>query len=267
MTASVIVRPARRRVGPLPGLVLALTLLVPAMAGNAESFFAMGLQAYAAEDYEKAIHLFEQATEAEPKVAKYYHWLGRASGRRAERVNFLRAPGLAKKARLAWERAVELDPADIDVFTDLLDYYLAAPGVLGGGEDKARAVAERLAKLSPAEGHRAQGQILAKRKDYAGAEKEYRAALELEPQKLGRLLPLASFLSERGRYAESDALFNRAAELAPGAPDLLFSRGKALLLSKRDPQKARQLLEVYLRSERKADDPPPSEVQALLKKL
>ncbi|HYM13058.1 MAG TPA: tetratricopeptide repeat protein [Bryobacterales bacterium] len=266
MTARATVRPARR-CGLLAGLVLALTLIPPALAGNAESFFAMGMQAYAAEDYEKAIHLFEQAAAAEPNVSKYYHWLGRAAGRRAERAHFLRAPGLAKKARAAWERAVEIDPADIGALSDLLEYYLQAPGFLGGGEDKARAVAERLAKLNAAEGHRAQAVILARRKDYAGAEKEYRAALDLEPQRPGRLLELASFLSERGRYSESDALFDRVAQLAPGTPGLLFQRGKALALSKRDPREARQLLEAYLRSNRQADDPPPSEVQALLKRL
>lgn len=265
MTARLTARPARRRSGLFPALVLALAL--PALAGNAESFFALGLQAYAAEDYDKASHLFEQAAAARPDVSKYYHWLGKASGRRAERAHFLRAPGLAKKARMAWEHAVEINPADMDALADLLEYYLAAPGILGGGEDKARGVAERLAKLSPAEGHHAQALILARRKDDAGAEKEYRAALELEPERLGRLLDLASFLSGRGRYSESDALFDRAAQLAPGAPGLLFHRGKALALSKRDPQKARELLEAYLRSGRQADDPPPSEVQALLRKL
>jgi len=133
--------------------------------------------------------------------------------------------------------------------------------------DKAPPLAERLAKISAPEGHRARALILAKKKDYEGAEREYRRALELEPDKVGRLLELAAFLAERGRHSEADTLFDRAARLAPDSPEYLFTRGKQLAVAKRHPQQARELLERYLKSPRKPDDPPRSEVEALLKKL
>lgn len=248
--------------------VLGLLFACAAHAGEAETLFSQGLQAYAAEEYERAVSLFEQATRQEPAVAKYHHWLGKAFGRRAEHVNPLRAWGLAKKTVSEFERAVELDGNNIEGLTDLLDYYLRAPGMVGGGDDKAAAIAARLAKLSPAEGRRAQALLLAKKKDYAGAESEYRQALELEPEKQGRLLDLASFLSERGRYADADEVFDRAAAMNPDSPDYLFARGRQLALAGRDPKQARELLERYSRSPRRQpDDPPPSEVQSLLKKL
>ena len=245
----------------------ALMLLLRADAQDAAALFSQGVQAYAAENYEGAIELFDKAVAARPNVSEYHHWIGKACGRRAERISRLRALGLARRVRSSFERAVELDGANIQALADLLDYYLEAPGIVGGGEDKARSIALRLARLNPAEGHRAQAAILATRKDYAGAERELRRALELEPAKLGRLLDLASFLSERGRHAEADQLFDRAAELDPGSPDLLFARGRQLALSRRDPRKARSLLEQYLRAARSPDDPPPSEVQALLRRL
>ncbi|MBI3696271.1 MAG: hypothetical protein HY238_15715 [Acidobacteria bacterium] len=244
-----------------------ILLVVPVFAEDAAELFSQGLQAYSAEKYEGAIQLFEGAAAAAPSVSRYEHWLGKAYWRRAERVIFIKAGGLAKKAKTAFERAVELDPENEGALTDLLDYYLSAPAILGGGEDKARGIAARLAKISAAEGHRAQALLLAKRKDYAGAEREYRQALELEPAKLGRLLDLASFLNERGRHAEADALFDQAAKRDSQSPEYLFARGQQLASSKRNPQRARELLEQYLRSPRGADDPPPSEVQALLRKL
>ena len=109
--------------------------------------------------------------------------------------------------------------------------------------------------------------LLAKRKDYAAAERELRKAVEMEPNKQGRLLDLAAFLTDRGRYDEADALYDRAAALNPESPDYLFSRGQQLAKSNRNPQQARQLLERYLKMPRQPDDPPPSEVLALLKKL
>lgn len=248
-------------------LLLLLLLAAAASGQDAGAWFSQGVGAYAAEDYERAMSLFEQAIKAQPEAARYHHWFGKAAGRRAERVIFFRAMGLAKKVREAFERAVELDPTNIPALADLLEFYLQAPGIVGGGEDKARGIAARLARLSPAEGHRAQALILAKRKDYAGAEKEFRRALELEPNKLGRLLELASFLDERGRHGEADTLFERAGQMQPDSPEYLFARGKRLALSRRNPELARDLLGRYMRSARSPDDPPASEVKELLKKI
>lgn len=246
---------------------LVLFLLLAAAPDDAEKLFQAGQKAYAAEDYEQAMELLEKAIEAGPKTARYHHWYGKASGRRAERVIFFRAIGLAKKVGSSFEKAVELDPKSIEALNDLLEFYLQAPGMVGGGSEKAPPLAERLAKLSPAEGHRAQALILNKKKDHEGAEREYRRALKLEPEKLGRILELASFLSGRERYDEADALYEKAAKMAPDSPEYLFSRGKQLVDSKRHPQQARELLNRYLQSSRKADDPPVSEVKDLLKKL
>jgi hypothetical protein len=78
---------------------------------------------------------------------------------------------------------------------------------------------------------------------------------------------MAAFLNERGNYAEADAVFERAEKMAPESSDYLFVRGQQLVNSKRDPERARELLKAYLRSGRKPDDPTPSEVENLLKKL
>jgi tetratricopeptide (TPR) repeat protein len=231
------------------------------------ALFSQGVQAYAVEDYEGAIRLLEQAIAAEPAVSEYYQWLGKAAGRRAERSNILKAPGLARKARLAFEKAVELDRTNVGALNDLLDYYLEAPSALGGGEEKASAIASRLGAIDAAEGSRADGLIAVKRRDYARAEAGFRRALDLQPRNTGRLLDLASFLARRGRHAEADALFCRAASADPNSPGLLFAWGKELGISGRDPQRARELLARYLQSERRPDDPPPSEVRNILKKF
>jgi tetratricopeptide (TPR) repeat protein len=246
---------------------LALLVLLAAPPEDTAQLFAAGQAAYANEEYEKAMSLFERALAADPKNSSYHLWYGRATGRRAERVIFFRAMGLAKKVGASFEKAVELDPRNVEALTDLLHFCLEAPGLVGGGSEKAPPIAERLAKINPAEGHRAQALILKKKKDWAGAEREYRRALELEPEKLGRVVELASFLAERGRQEEADALFERAAKMDPDSPEYLFARGRQLALAKRNPEEARRLLERYLKSKRRPDDPPRSEVEDLLRKL
>ena len=247
--------------------ILVLGLTLAARGQEAEALFDHGLKAYAGEDYPRAISLFEQAVKAAPRVARYLHWYGRALGRRAQQVIFFRAMSLAGKVRENFELAAQLEPGSREILNDLLEYYLEAPGIVGGGLDKAQTVAERLARISSAEGHRAQARILAKRKELPGAERELRRALELEPDQVGRLIDLASFLSRARRYAEADALYDKAAQMAPESPRYLFSRGEQLAREKRYPEQARHLLERYLRSARQPDDPPPSEVRELLKNL
>jgi len=248
-------------------LLLVALLAASADAREAEVLFAEGVQAYAAEDYQRAMELFEQAAGQQPTVSRYHHWFGKACGRRAQRVFFTRAIGLAKKVRASFERAVELDGSNVQALADLSEYYLEAPRFLGGGEEKARSVAGRLSKLSPAEGHRVEATILANRKDYAGAERAYRQSLELEPASIRRRIDLALFLAERGGHAEASEMLEQTAALAPDSPEVLFARGKQLALSKKDPALARRLLQQYLRAPRNPDHPPPSEVHALLRKL
>jgi len=250
----------------LAGLLLPILALADAPK-NAEGLFSQGREAYQAENYQRAMDLFAEAARLEPGSSRYHHWLGKATGRRAERASFLTAPRLAGKARTAFERAVQLDGSNTAALADLFEYYLEAPGVLGGGEDKARAMASRLGALSPAEGHRAQAAVRIKKKDWVGAEAELRRALELDHENRNRLLDLASFLTDRGRYQEADTLLDRAAEAAPNVPEVVFARARRLVAAGAEPARARQLLEQYLRSERQPDDPPRSEAEALLKKI
>jgi cytochrome c-type biogenesis protein CcmH/NrfG len=80
-------------------------------------------------------------------------WLGRAWGRLAE-SNKLLAFGRARKAKNAFEKAVQLDPKNVDAMSDLFEYYFEAPGVVGGGLDKAEAVAKMIVALEPEHGQR-----------------------------------------------------------------------------------------------------------------
>ncbi len=67
---------------------------------------------------------------------------------------------MAPKLRDAFEKTVQLDPNNLDARESLLQFYLQAPSVVGGGKDKAQAQAREIAKRDPARGHLAQAQHL-----------------------------------------------------------------------------------------------------------
>jgi Flp pilus assembly protein TadD len=218
-------------------------------------------------EYKRASEALEKAVAMDPNNARLVYWLGKAYGRRAETANMFAAPGLASKARQMFEKSVALDPSDKDALGDLLDYYLEAPGFLGGGMHKAEALAETILKQDQAEGHYAEGVVADKKKEYDAAEQQFRRAAELAPRQVGRVLVLARYLANHGRVKESDALFEQAARMAPNNPKVMFDRAVTYIHEKRDLDVARKLLERYLQSPLTPDDPPRERAEALLEKL
>ena len=226
-----------------------------------------GKSAFMLGDFKKSTELLERASTIDSGKSEYFHWLGKALGRRAETASFLTAPTLAVECRKAFERAVQLNPSNVEALNDLFEYYLEAPGFLGGGLDKAEALAKRIAPLNTAEHHFALAKLAEKRKDTKTAEQEYRKPVQADPGEAGRLIDLARFLARHGRLPESDRLFQDAQRLAPGAANVLFARASVLVETKRDPREARRLLELYLKTPLTPDDPPRDEARKMLAKL
>jgi Flp pilus assembly protein TadD len=218
-------------------------------------------------EYKKAGEAFEKAVAMDPNNPKLLHWLGRTYGRRAETANPFSAPGFASKTRQMFEKSVELDPTDKDAVGDLLDFYLEAPGFLGGGVHKAESLAQMILQKDQAEGHYAQGLVADKKKEYDTAELQFRRAAELAPRQVGRILVLARYLANHDRVKESDLLFEQAARMAPNNPRVMFERATSYIKEKRDLDTARKLLQQYIKAPLTPDDPPRERAEAMLKKL
>ncbi len=244
----------------------ALDLLEDSPSRDAAALLLAAKCHYMAGEFKKASDTLEGAVRLKPGDSVLHMWLGRAYGRRAETSSFLTAPGLASKARGEFERAVALNPVNKEAVSDLFEYYTEAPGFLGGGTDKALALAEKHREADAGEYHYRLAQLARKRKDFDAAEDHLRKALEAEPRGLGRHIDLAAFLSRQGRHAESDALFQRAAEMEPDSPRLMFARARAFVEAKRNLDLARVLLERYLKAPLTPDDPPRAEAEALLRR-
>jgi tetratricopeptide (TPR) repeat protein len=231
------------------------------------SSFLAARDYYMLGDFKKSVEYLQKATSAQPNNSEYWDWLGRAYGRRAETSNPLSAPGYATKARAAFERSVELNDKNRDALSDLFDYYLEAPGFLGGGYDKATTVVEKTARIDPSEAYFQQAKLAQKRKEYESAEVHFRKAVESGPREIGHLLSLARFLAMQGRVRESDAVFQQAQQTAPNEPTVWFARADVLIQGKRNLDEARNLLQKYVSAPITVDDPPKTEALRLLKQV
>jgi Flp pilus assembly protein TadD len=226
---------------------------------SGKNYFMLG-------EYKRAIEIFDKALALAPANSECELWLGRAWGRRAETGGWLTAGFNASKARQAFERAVALDPQNREAKNDLFDFYLNAPGFLGGGLEKAEAIAKSIATERPPESEFELAQLADRRKDYASAEAHLRRAMELAPSEAGRIVDLARYVAKRGRLAESDALFDKARKLAPNKPTVAFAEARVDIENQRNLERARGLLQGYLHASLTPDDPPRQEAEKLLRR-
>jgi tetratricopeptide (TPR) repeat protein len=218
-------------------------------------------------DFKKAVDALEKAAAVDPADSMIQTWLGRAWGRRAEASFALLAAGYATRSRQAFERALQLNPGNADALGDLFDFYIDAPGLVGGGLEKAAGLLPQLDKYDPVGAVLARARIDERKKQFAGAEENLRRAIEMGPGKVGLVLNLAQFLSRRGRYEESETVFRQAANVAPDSPRILYARADSYISARRNLDQARDLLKKYLAANNLTpDDPPRWQAMNLLKK-
>jgi len=243
----------------------ALNVLLPAAPQSPDGLALIGKAYYMSGQYKLATAYLEKAVTADPGNSTYYDWLGRAWGRRAEASKFVTALTYALKTRDHFEKAVHLDPVNLEALSDLFEYYLEAPGALGGGIEKAQAIAARIGQLDAAEFECKQAAIAEKQKQFPAAEQHLRRAMVLAPEQIGRVIDLAEFLARRGRFEESDQSFRLAGRMNPTSPRLMFAFASANVHSGRNLNEAKRLLSNYLVSPITPDDPPRSEAARLVK--
>lgn len=205
-------------------------------------------------NWDASIAACQRAVGLDPGNSQYHLWLGRAYGGKAEHSSFLFATGLARKVRSEFETAVQLDPNNVDAHADLADFYVQAPGIVGGGKDKAAAQAQELASLDPAQSHLVRAHIAEKDGDQPGAEREFRAAIEASGGKPGAWMNLAQFYRRTNRLDQMQDAIQHATS-AQMNQHVLLAAAETLIRTNRDLPAAAALLRRYLASEMVEDAP------------
>jgi tetratricopeptide (TPR) repeat protein len=258
-------------VGKADDAISRLSSSLAANPADAEAHNLLCRVYYQEERWDDAIHECETAVRLMPQESEYHLWLGRAYGEKADKIHSIRAYGLAKKVRDEFERAVQLDGANVDALSDLGEFYTAAPGIVGGGKQKAQNVAQTLERYGPAQAHQLKGRLAEKDKNLTLAETEFKAAVEASNQSADAWMALASFYSRHRHpdqmlealHAGIDADAKGTKRLGPALVDAasLLSRNNV------EPQLAIQLLKLYLASPNKSAETPAFQVHAQLSRL
>ena len=229
---------------------------VPAMAATPDVLYQSGRQAMARADYEKAVEFFEQAIAQRPNHSASHYQLGGAYGQLAQKASVFKQPGLAKKAKSALERAVELDPNNIEARFGLVDYYIIAPGFMGGSEEKALAQAAEIRKRDSLAGHRAMARIYARQKKPDAARKEMVAAVREQPGSAKAHYHYAIFLLGEKNYKGAAEEFEAAIKLDQAFMPSWFRVGQTAVYAESNYARGEEALRKYLAHTPGEDEPP-----------
>ena len=249
-------------------------------------------------DRKSPLPLAEKAVALDPGTAKYHRQLAEAIGVTAQHANVLQQLLLARRFRKEIDRAIELDPNDVQARRDLLEFYLVAPGIVGGDREHARETALEIASIHAAEGFLAQARLAgagrepmlrkaieAQPSNYRArvsladfyltanparlddAERDAREAMRLDSSRVAAYEILAQVYARRGQWAELDSVLAAADREVPDDLTPHFRTAQALMAAGKDPARAERELRRYLTAEPEGNQPARELAAAELKRI
>ncbi len=250
--------------GRVDEAIAALRGQINASPGDATAHNLLCRAYFSLGEWDRGISACEKAVSLAPQNSQYHLWLGRTYGEKADKSGFMTAAGLARRVRNEFETAVRLSPTSVDARSDLAEFYLEAPGIVGGGRDKAEQQAKSLLQLDPARAHWVNARIAEKKEDFKSAEHEYRLAIDGSHGSASAWLNLGLFYRHRGRFDEMERALAHVRSAPLDRPDSLVDAAEVLIHSQRNLPEAVALLRAYLNSGSKVEQAPAFKVHYLL---
>ncbi len=197
------------------------------------------------QQHDPAIKSAERAVAIDAQNSIYHEWLGRAYGEKAGHATWFSAISLAKKTRKEFETAVQLNTRNYSARQALIEFDCSAPGIVGGGEDKALPQIKQLAEMDAAEGHYAAGNCRRQKKEFAAAAEEFREAMESNPKSAELIYDIGDYAIKRSQPERLLEVADTGERVAPGDARGKFYRGVALVLKRENPEEAERLMKEY----------------------
>jgi tetratricopeptide (TPR) repeat protein len=221
---------------------------------------------YSEQQVDDALRACQNAVKLTPNSSEAQDWMGRVYGNRAAHAGPFSGLKLAHEVHDAFEAAVRLDPRSAAAANDLAEYYISAPAIVGGGLDKADALATSIEPDLPQAAHRIRALAAEKRKDYAGAEREFQAEVAVA-HRPDALVDLGGFYKRRSQSAKAVAAFEEAIAADRAKSAATVDAASYLMDMHTAPEVSRKALTAYLAGGGKSDAAPVIRVHVLLGRL
>jgi tetratricopeptide (TPR) repeat protein len=145
----------------------------------------------------------------------YHLLLGNSLSGLLDSAGMFKKMSLARQIKAEFERAVAEDPKNIPARIALAEFYVQAPAIVGGSEDKAIEQTKLISAIDRVEGHYAKASVYVDQKKFSDAELEYKSAIAADPKRAKSYAQLAFIYIAEKRDSEAPALFKQAVEVDP----------------------------------------------------
>jgi len=207
-------------------------------------------------DDEAAAELCRKAVELRPASAEYHYCLGNATRSVVQHASLFRKPALSKEARGELLRALELDPDHLRARIALLHFYLYAPAIGGGSEEKALEQAVEIGKRDRVRGHLARARIHAKHERVDLVRQELLDAVREAPGSARAHSALGThYATEAKNYAAALDELETAVRVEPAYMPAWFRLGQAVALGAPNLARGEEALERYVAYRPQEDEP------------
>jgi len=264
---------------------------------DARSHCEMSKVAEAFQRWDEAIQHAEKAVSLDHKNPEFQAQLADAVGAElsgSQKLGMFERASLARRFKKEAELALQLDAKNLDANSDLAEFYLQAPGLVGGDKKKAAELADNLVKLDAARGYLMKIEIAAEGnrtseveqllqqamsaapKDYdvrvqaanfyiskgtvalGQAEEQAKQAVRLDPDRAGGYISLAVVYAEQSRWKDLEATLADSQRNVPDDIAPLYQAAKAIFTSNQAQEltRAEGYLRTYLGQPAEGNEPP-----------
>lgn len=200
-------------------------------------WYASRLGASDAKKRDELIQRAEQCIQDLPQSARCHSALGTLYGTMAMSGGMTAGLKYAGKIKDMMQKAVTLEPKNFDMRRDLNQYYLQAPGIVGGSVRKAIENSVDFGKIDSLRGQLLRAEIHTYEKEFGKAESLLRAMMpgndaDLAETQLTALANLGFSMVNNDKGLEAQKLFEQLLASRPMQASLHFGLGRALLVQK-----------------------------------
>jgi len=216
-----------------------------ATAEDASALYRQAQELMRREQFAAAVPLLEKCVAAEPGSSKFHQWLGRALGLEAARNGIVSGAMSVGKVRTELEKAIELDPLNLEARQDIAIMYRALPGFLGGSNAKAADQIAFIRRHDPALAAQLDGDFLAADKKYDAALTAYNESAKLNPRAMIHVR-ISLVHQQRKEWEKAFAALERALASDSNHPLALYQVGRTAALSGQQLDRGEKSLRTYI---------------------
>jgi tetratricopeptide (TPR) repeat protein len=230
---------------PLAAVALVAVFGSAVAADNTRTLFRQAQELMRQEQFAAAVPLLEKCVAAEQGNSKFHQWLGRAVGLQAAQNGIVSGALSVRRVKAELEKAIELDPLNLEARQDLAIMYRAAPGFIGGSNAKAAEQVAFIRRHDPALASQLEGDFLFADKKYGAALSSYQESARLHRRPMIEVR-ISLACQQKKDWTQAFAALDRAQALDPNFPFALYQIGRTAALSGLELERGEQCLRTYI---------------------